>query len=66
MVTADEILEGIYKVYRDKGYNYEKDFPGEYQLFYNEQTGDKVRVYHANFEPTTFWMKTITLRILAV
>lgn len=32
--------------YRARGYNIERDFPGEYYFMFNPKTGRKVRLYY--------------------
>lgn len=39
-------LERVKAVYRQNGYDLEKDFPGEYYFMCNTVTGEKVRLYY--------------------
>ena len=42
-----ELIERVKEVYRKAGYTIELDFVGEYYFMYNQNTGEKVRLYYA-------------------
>ena len=45
-LTKKERLGTCKEIYREYGYNVEKDFPGEYYFMYNPYTMECVRIYY--------------------
>jgi len=43
---SNDMLEVCKAIYRELGYDYEQDFPGEYYFMHSTVTGEKVRLYY--------------------